>query len=162
MDIRWDIGRDFIRGGESVARFHSELDTASVHFLDSDGVGADGDLIGATEGCSMADIRTHFGAMLSMTAILSREETIADSGSPANAALRTRADFPVRKIAEIRQTHAAADLAEFNMAVTYAANHREANPAWAAEFLVVVAEDIQAAGTADVGINCASRRGIIS
>jgi hypothetical protein len=63
----------------------------------------------------------------------SRTEIIADSRGPANAALRTRADFQVQKIAEeIPRTHAGV-LAECNTAEILAAFHRAAAPAWAAE-----------------------------
>jgi hypothetical protein len=147
-----DIGRDFIRGGESADLFHSELDMASAHFLDLDGAGTDGDLIGDTEDCCTAAIRTHFGAMRFTIAILSLAETIADSSGRANA--QTRADLPLLRIAdEQRQTPAAADSAEYNTAATCEASHHAADPAWAAEFRAVAAEVMRAADTADMDIN---------
>ncbi len=80
----WGIGGPY---------FPSELDSASAHFLDLAGAGTDGDLIGDTEDCSMADIRMRFAATYFTTEMLSRAEIIADSRGPVNAALRTRVDF---------------------------------------------------------------------
>ena len=155
MDIPSDIGRDFIRGGEWAGHSsHLELDSACVRFLDLAGVGADGDLIGDTEGCSTAEGPMSFGAMRFTIAILFHAGIIADSDGPASAARRTRADFQTPKtVEEIRQARVPAVLAGCSMAATCAGSLRADDPAWAAEFLAVAEEDMVAAGTADVDID---------
>src|SRR5258708_7971749 len=92
-DIRWDCGRDFIRGGEWVDRiFRLERVSGSARSLDLAGAGADGASIGAIAGCSMAAVDMRFTVVRSMTATRTFTADIAAQGLML-AAIAERVDL---------------------------------------------------------------------
>jgi hypothetical protein len=132
MDIRWEFGRDSIPGGALVARiFRLELDSVSVHFLDSAGAGAAGDLTGITGDCYLVADRTrsratHFmiATPTSMGITADTRHRMLEEAVPRGASLHQRI--------EGRQAHVPARLAESLAAETREVNLRAEEQASAA------------------------------
>ena len=99
--IRWDCGRDFIRGGEWVDRiFRLEWVSESARSLDLAGAGADGASIGAIAGCSMAAVGTHFTVVRSMTATRTSTADIVARGHML-AAIAEPGDLPAAEAVDL-------------------------------------------------------------